>query len=266
MPLIWKRASFLIVVILLLCSCSYKEPGKSDTNSIFQTESNLILQKTSSHFRFYSAKQDSADISDLESALENKYEKILNDLNTQLFWKVDVYVYPNVKDFDDAINYPKAPLWIAGISDGHSIQMVSPHHHPEHDYQGMIKCAVHEFTHVATASINHDLDSIPRWLRDGLAYLEADQITSSDKNDVTLLVKRHNIPTLTELSDDTKFADIDGYQLAPTAVQFIIDKYGWNKLNEYIKSPDQMETIFNVTLQDFQSQWYDYLNTKYFNN
>lgn len=251
----------LLVVAFLFGLCSCEKSGGSNTSSVSSASNVLNLHKETQHFEFLYTKQDLTSLPDLENALESNYEKILKDLNTKLSFKVIVQIYPTLKDFDNAIKEANAPSWVAGKSDNRHILMVSPSHDPCHDYQGMIKCAVHEFTHVATDSLNDDLYSVPRWVREGLAYLEADQITDSDKSEVALIVRSGKIPTLDDLSDNNKFDDINGFQLAPTAVQFIIKKYGWDKLIAYIKSPLFMETIFNASPQDLQNQWYAYLKS-----
>ena len=47
-------------------------------------------------------------------------------MQTSFNSKIDVYIYPDLKTFHSAVNYPDAPDWVVGAASKNELKMVSP--------------------------------------------------------------------------------------------------------------------------------------------
>lgn len=61
------------------------------------------------------------------------------------------------------------------------------------------------------------------------------------------------------------FAELDGYALSYTIVEYMISEYGYDKLIDLIKSPYDFDEIFSITIEEFEKEWKEYLIKNYNN-
>lgn len=107
-----------------------------------------------------------------------------------------------------------------------------------HSYDTLIKVAVHEFTHFIMKSITSSGVTFPVWLHEGVATYEARQ--TELLNDMGKWVKRNSIPSLSTLESPGSLeglADNNLYPFSYTLVEYIINEYGIEKLNAFIRAP-----------------------------
>lgn len=159
-----------------------------------------------------------------------------------------------MKSFHQAIKAPGAPNWVVGGAWKNKLMIVSPNASGlPHNFDGMIKVAVHELTHIAVWSINPHTCRIPLWLNEGLALYEARQITDEE---LDYLRNAAEIPHLNDLQKGfLSFGEKNGYLYSFSIVQFIMNRYGFESLIALIKEPGKFQRIFGIDEKRFESEW-----------
>jgi hypothetical protein len=229
-----------------------------------QNNDSLNLAKESQHFHYYSTSGDIKVLDSLATTLENNYSRITNHLGIQLDKKINVKVFPNLKSFHLAINYPDAPDWVVGSSNGDELMMVSPLNPGSiHTYESLMQVIVHEFVHIAVSYARGDKGwtTLPRWLNEGYAQYEAGQINEHIRKIVESSVIAKDPPTWTQLASASamEFGNMNGYGLSVTIVEFLVLEYGIEKLVLLIKKPENLENIYGLSENTLEKQWIQYL-------
>lgn len=244
---------FFIIILILLSSCSKEKII-------------LSLNKETIHFKFYCTSQDINILDDLINRLENNYVKITSDFNVNLKDKISVFIYPDIKTYHKEIGKPKASNSLVGSVIGTAIKMVSPNNSGGvHDYELMMKIIVHEFTHsiinYVSGSVNKNNYHIPTWLNEGLAFYEAQQMNEEWKKPLKKMISKNKVPSIKDLNSN-HFSGSD-YIFSFTIAEFMIGKYGFKKIIEIIKNPQDIEKILGIDMDYFEKQWLVYLKKKY---
>jgi hypothetical protein len=251
-----KKSILIFLSILFLLS------GCNKNKEVTETIDKFELQFDTEHFKFNSKKQDKECLKDLSDALEDNYKRITSDLHINLNRKVDVYIYSDLDTYHKAINQPDAPKWAVGNADPSSgtIHMVNPLNGDGRPYSDFMKVIIHEFTHVVVINMNSNIYSIPLWLSEGIATYEAKQYSG---NEVKSISPKLGATPLKDLeSDYINFGNKSGYQISYSVVEYMIKNYGYDKVIDYIKYPDQVEKILGVSKEELQKNWLDYVNSK----
>jgi hypothetical protein len=218
-----------------------------------QNIDSLNFAKESQHFNFYSTNADVKMLDSLAITLENNYSRITNHLGIQIDKKINVKVFPNLKTFHLAINYPDAPDWVVGSSNGDELMMVSPLNPGSiHTYESLMQVTVHEFVHIAVSYARGDK---------GYAQYEAGQINEHIRKIVESSVIAKTPPTWTQLATASvmEFGNMNGYSLSVTIVEFLVVTYGIEKLVLLIKEPENFENIYGLSENTLEKQWIQYL-------
>lgn len=203
------------------------------------------------HFIFYNAKTDDS-IDKLANILEQNYVRIINQLQAEPMAKTKVTVFPNRIHFIYALGQ-FSNFWSLGVFGEDSLFILSPKNRPS-----MLNSSIHEFTHVILSHID---SKRPTWLEEGVA----NYIGNTDLNAQEVLpplVSAGKIPDFDEI-DGPAFVYRNGYPYSYTIVEFLIAKYGYEKLNDYIRHPDDYNRIFGVSKSELHSLWVDYLKKNY---
>lgn len=229
-----------------------------------QNTDSLNLHKESHHFAYYSTRADRAVLDSLEVILEANYSRITDRLGIQIGKKTKVKVYPDIKSFHAAINYPEAPDWVVGSCIDDELLMVSPLNPGSiHTYQSLMQVIVHEFVHIAVyyARLEKESSSLPLWLNEGYAQYEAGQINDVIRRSVKSSLKNNALPTWAQLETASamNFGQMNGYGLSVAIVEFLVVTYGIDKLVLLIKKPENIEIIYGVPKNILEKQWIDYL-------
>lgn len=254
-----------ILVILPACTNVKNSAAEVNKLQLEQSADTTELRKETEHFQFYCAESDAECLKDLAETLEGNYSRITSDLNADLGFKVKVYLYKDINTFHKAIGQIDAPDWVVGAAFGNDIQMVSPLRPGRiHNYDSLIKVVVHEFTHVVIKNISSPEVIIPQWLNEGVATYEAKQ--TDQLYGIGKLIRLDRIPSIETLESNSSYdamSDNKLYQFSYTLAEFIINKYGIEKLNNFIRSPSDYSGILGVDNNDFEQAWKDYLKVKY---
>lgn len=232
-----------------------------------QKENALNLVKETDNFIVYYTEFDERCIVKVLDDLEKNYHRITSNLNQKLDDKLVIEVYSDLKDLHLALGLSDAPNWIrGGLRDGEIIIASPMNPPPGSDFDNVLKTAVHEFVHIIVNKINKD---IPRWLNEGIACFEA-----KDNNDDWIRETVENglinnkVPTFKDLDtgdDFSTFFDRDGYQYSYTIIESIVEEFGYDKLRNLIKYPNEFKRIFMINEKQLQDKWIDYIKRNYLN-
>ena len=118
--------------------------------------------------------------------------------------------------------------------------------------------AEHEFVHAVSLCVDA---SNPRWLWESVATYVANEFI--EPNEINYL-KNSNYPTIAELNGDFNHGNFKIYDVGHLLSEFIIHKWGKEKYLELIKSSGDLQKVFNITDTDFETEWANFVNAKYF--
>tara|TARA_R110002012_G_scaffold298643_1_gene497214 strand:+ start:1183 stop:2295 length:1113 start_codon:yes stop_codon:yes gene_type:complete len=231
-----------------------------------ENTSSLTLEFTSENFNFYSEKQDIKVLEDLSNVLESNYLRLTKDMQTNFNSKIDVFIYPNIKSFHNAINQPDAPDWAVGAASKNELKMVTPLNPGSvHSYESLMKAIVHELTHTIVLNFRKQgLVGLPNWLNEGYAYYEANQLNEAQREVVHTQLLNKTIPSWNELekANNYQFGDMNGYPISATIIEFLEKSYGLVKLKQFIIEPENVEKIYEVTKEKLEDLWLKDLEQK----
>jgi hypothetical protein len=221
--------------------------------------SSLDLEYASENFNFYSKKQDLKVLESLSNVLESNYLRLTQDMQTSFSTKIDVFIYPDVRSFHNAINQPDAPDWAVGAASRNELKMVSPlNPGSAHSYESLMKAIVHELAHTIVLNFRKQgLVGLPNWLNEGYAYYEANQLNETQVALVHTQLVKKTIPSWDELekANNYQFGDMNGYPISATIIEFLVNSYGLDKLKQFIIEPKNIETIYDMSKEDLETAW-----------
>lgn len=251
----FKRKRILLIlsllIVILVVIVSFPEKRK---------------QIKTDHFTFkFSPGIDTSKIHELASSLENNYARIGDDLKTRPSNDIEVNLYAQRWRYVKATGNWSASGNIEGISKLHFVEQAWG----ETDSK---KVAIHEFAHTVTLKLLIDnetqpLDSkafdkkfatFPTWLWEAISVYEADQFIDPK----TLpFFSNGSYPNISELNNRSKGGKI--YKVGYTVIEYILNKYGQEKLIELVKNYGSLSKVFGITDDQFCKGWYDFIKTKY---
>ena len=258
-----KRLCIVICVLTLILFTSCETPSAFETEQT--TESNQIQQTTkttefeesenieqtteSEHFVIYYSEKDADLVDYIIDGLENNYERITSILQVELSEKSEIYVYYDFETFHKDVVKPN---WTTGVYyDGQIRILVWDEQGVPFDYEDMGKVAVHEFVHLAAASVNKNA---PAYLNEGLATFLAEQDEWA-KETAIFAIQNNHFPSVEQLYRMS--ADEGLYTYGYLYVKYIVYEYGYEYLLELYKRPPVYSS------DEFQENWINYLIDAY---
>lgn len=225
----------------------------------------LNLRKDTQHFIIYYSEIDNTCIDKVSDVLEKNYNRIAINLNQQLQEKLIIEIHPDINQLHIALGLINAPNWIRGGIGGGKIVIASPLNPPPgSEFDNVLNTAVHEFVHLIVNKINKDT---PRWLNEGIASYEAkDNNEKWIRKTINDGLVSNIIPTFKDLDtggDFEMFFKRNGYQYSYTIVESIIEEFGYDKLYNLIKSPNNFVDVFGITESQLQNKWMEYIKKNY---
>lgn len=233
----------------------------NNTNETYK----LNMRKETETFIIYCTERDKTCIEKVLQILEENYSRITDKFNQKLDEKLTIEIHSEHKELLKALGFPNAPEWVRGGIGVGKILIASPLNPPYgSDFDSVVKTAVHEFIHIIINKTNSD---IPRWLNEGIASYEAkDNNENWIKRTIVNGLQSNIIPTFKDLDtgeDFETFFNRDGYQYAYTIVELIVEEFGYDKLNNFIKSPNDYLSIFGLTEIQLQDKWKEFIRKTY---
>ena len=244
-----KNIPLALVLILLLVLSSSLVTFADKGEKYFQDMQNFT----------YTYYQEDEPIKEINNKLQNYYEKILEKYGVQINRPIEIVIYPDIDSFHQGAKIPvenRSPGIVGSAVSSNKIAFVSPlNPGPVHNYQSIMKIAVHELVHIMTNKLNRN---VPVWLKEGVSLYEARQ---QNKSYLNQLIKNDKIPSINKLEQN--FYSNYGYTVSGTIVEYIVHNHGYEKLIRLIKSPKNFKGIFGLTKDDFFSNWKGYLYQTY---
>ncbi|MFF2093032.1 peptidase MA family metallohydrolase [Paenibacillus sp. NPDC058174] len=246
----WSFTLFA-VLLLLLTAC-----GNSNDRKVH------LIQETE-HGLFYSPdSQETAGqaISVLAEAFEENYERISEMFQFQTSGKTVNYVYTDKPEFQSVMGRETEGTYDASDK---IIKVFTPSNLAEPIVQAYYTDQiVHEFVHAVIQQINPDIGQV-KWLDEGLAYYASKQLEQELQQKRTF----GSLPSLEQFAAPDYFdrAGGDAYFYSGMMVQYIIEVYGIETMNEVIRNPqqEQMERILGLSIPELYERWRtDLLNEK----
>ncbi|WP_169089104.1 RNA polymerase sigma factor [Paenibacillus sp. PL91] len=199
---------------------------------------------------------------DLFNKLKDNVERISLKYKHQPSRKIIIEIYPDLPTFHQAVGEENAPNWFMGTFEENYLKIVSPlNPGPEHTYQSILKSTLHLFTMWLITDIN---PLAPKWARQGIGGFESKGMSEEFiKNSTLDTIHNHVIPSFQELNNDTwDFETMKGFQFSYLIVEFIVDKYGLDALNNVIRNPNGFNEIFQCSESELHEQWVEYVRNK----
>jgi hypothetical protein len=239
-----KFTLILLFIIILLFSCS------KSTDPVYEINSE--------HFDFilYDA-LTFANIIKVSEELENNYNRILDDLQVSGMPKVTVKVWSDYNNFMEAmendigIRYTGATGYIFGMTEFRIY----------YNSQSPVT-AVHEFAHLVTMQINSSIANNPRWLWEAVALYENNEFVHPK----TLpYMDSGDYPTLDELNIDYNSSNHYIYNLGYVLLEYVVQTWGMDNVIGLIQNNGNVTKLLGITIQEFESGWYQFIADKYLN-
>jgi len=218
------------------------------------------------HFTFlFSSSIDPLNIIGLSKVLEGSYSKISSNLNTTPADNIEVNIYAQRWRYIKATGHWSASGNVEGISKLHFVE------------NGLLdteisKIAIHEFTHAVVLKLLTDLESqpmdsqsfdekfstFPIWLWEAICVYEAEQFYDPKTLEY---FNNGKYPEISELNIRSKGQKI--YTCGYTIIEYILNKYGRDKLIKLIESYGDLKNVIDVTEEQFSNDWYNFMHEKY---
>lgn len=227
----------------------------TDANQDSITDSTTITEPELFKFILYDDLSLS-DIIDVSEALKSNYNRIINDLQVTNMPQVTVRIWSNYDNFmevmgsDLGIRYQGASGYIFSEKD---LRIFYTNSAP--------LIAVHEFAHLVSMQINRYIPNNPRWLWEAVALYESRDFI--DPNTLTYMVSG-NYPTLEDLNTDYNSSNHNIYSVGYVLLEYIVQTWGMDAVIRLIEAYGHINYILGITIQDFESGWYRFIEEEYF--
>jgi hypothetical protein len=210
----------------------------------------------------------------IANTLESSYERVRTELGDPKHDKITVYIHPTQEAFN------KATGLVNSTANGTSRGPLEFHLKYENWYNTVLppdmgKVAVHEFTHCVQLNIlvqdallrteedeladfdnkfeENFLAEYPQWFWEAISDYEANMV-----NSISVIYGMRDKPTLSELNTSSQI-----YNVGYTIIEFLVSKWGKEKLPEFVKSYCDFEGVLNVTEKEFETEWHQFVEEKY---
>jgi hypothetical protein len=186
---------------------------------------------------------------ELHDAAVQGLQRVERDAGLSTDQPVDMYIYANTQDMQDAILYE--PSWTGGEAFPEFNIVIIGISPDEIDWGK--NAEVHELTHVLVGHLTFScLGDVPTWLNEGLAvYSEGqldpsaqDQLDAAIQND-TLLSVRSLSGSFSEIASKANLSYSESYSL----VKYLIDTYGREKMTLLLLALRDGATIDQALVQ-----------------
>lgn len=243
-----KKVTFLLFCILFVCT----QCKKADTETKVQETDQFV---------FYFNPQDLDAVDNIMEMLNVNCPVICSHLDFEFKEQVSVELYPNQDDYDKSLT-DSSVIGSPACSGNRTIKLVSPESPIRISgipYNERLLMAVHEYVHLLIDEINNQT---PVWLDEGLACYEGSRDFYKEISQIVLIeIPEIQFVDLENSYYDTPASDIYSF----TAVQYIAEVYGYEKLNQLIRNPSGFEDILSIRKDEFNMNWNAYIQKNYRN-
>ncbi|MCF7799859.1 ankyrin repeat domain-containing protein [Candidatus Babeliales bacterium] len=235
----------------------------------------LPFYKASEHFKLYCKSEEKEAAQKILEASDKNFKILSKKFEHVYSAKINLYVFPNIQEFRNSIELSHVPDWTVSASsvEINSLFIILPKNVNNYDsVENNFKSNINNLTYLFVYDAYEG--RMPWWFRTGVCGLLSNvedilllQSLAQDHSKILSfkalqdkeLVKSIFIGTLPLGS--LKIFDSCAYSI----VDFINNKWGWEKILELLKDFSSFEKILGVTQEEFREQWINYLDSKYTN-
>lgn len=175
---------------------------------------------------------------------------------------IDLYIYANTGDMQDAMLYE--PSWTGGRAySDYNIVVIGI---SENDLDWGRDAMVHELTHILVGHLTFScLGGVPTWLNEGLAMFSEGELDASSQGQLDDAIRNDTLLTLRSLS--AGFAELPdkvslSYSQSYSVVKFLIQSYGQEKMTSLLTllrdgTPidDTLQQVYGFNTEGLEDQW-----------
>jgi hypothetical protein len=249
------RKSILLIFIILFCT------------SILKSQSNKIFE-----FELYDGLRIE-DVSVMKEKLEYNVNRIMTDLglDTTKTETFKVHVWHVKESFLTAMEkklgtrYPNSSGYVFGYSEIAVLFIDNPQEMI--NATGLLYCftpeeiAEHEFAHCLSMHVNPSLPNNPRWFWETVAIYESNEFYNPNR---LSYLTAGEYPTINDLNSNFNNGDYRIYQVGYLIGEFIVSEWGKDKYIALIKNLGNVSYVLNISNQEFEEKWKNFVNQKYF--
>ncbi|MBO9702917.1 MAG: hypothetical protein J7604_22070 [Sporocytophaga sp.] len=244
--------SYILIVLLPFLAFSMMM-CKKDKEEHFAKALYFNKKSESDHFIFYY--DDGLDTSKAQliaEALEASYDSVINHLKPGSIPKIRIVIWSEKNQFEKDMG-GWAPGAAGYVYDKEEVRLLYT------GAPGMLRGAVHEFTHAVTLFISGSIANNPRWLWESVAQYECGEKTDLKKFS---FIVNGEYPSLDELSKEQGSMQRI-YPLGYCISEFIVNTWSYDGLRSLIVNNGNIKASFGIEQKDFEMQWHNFIEERY---
>ena len=200
----------------------------------------------------FAEEKDSDNAEVLAKKINDKRNKIVDALGYSEEQSIGVIIYSNRKVLHrKTIGFARVflPDWYIGKNTKDFVLITSPSNPgPQHNRESIEKAAIHEYVHAMTDRKNKMMGY---WLKEGFALYLAEQTPDMaavwNFSDITYKEYKTENPL--------EFANTGGYYLAYIYMQYLDNKFGWDKILGFLDPEKTFEDVLGIKEEEVFAQW-----------
>ncbi len=249
------------------------EDGSKGDYAIYvgrQLEAGEIMgwQRSTEWFRYVADPAEIRAIDQTAARVDSTFPLVADTLGVTYTDSIEVFLYPSKAAMHEAMRHMgrgDPEEWVTGASMGDTILMLSP---DAPDAPGTITDLISTLEHEAAHSLISSYESpVPIWMHEGLAqtatapggllddcFPHCQGIDYSWQKFVIGDTGKPDLETMFPVSPE------QGYAFSLTIPPFVVDRYGWNALRQFLRTPWDYSIFGLKDSHAFERAWYAYLD------
>jgi hypothetical protein len=192
----------------------------------------------------------------VEVKITDNVERICNDMGVQQPSNYTIRIWGSNTSY---LAYQKS-LWGTSFP-GSTGYVMGPREMGLLNVTGLAENAEHEFAHSMSLIVNSSISNNPRWFWETVAIYESGEFR--DPTTISYLIN-DNFPTIQQLDNGFNTGSRQIYEVGYLIGEFIVEKWGSDKLVEMIKKNGNTQSVFGLSQVEFGTQWAEFVKEKYF--
>jgi len=277
------RLFFLIFIIPFLLSSNLVSAQYFGKNKVTRQQYDWQIHRTD-HFDIYYYEGATRLVSIMASLAEEAYEQHSEDLQHQLSNRTPLILYQSHTDFRDTnIILDELSEGVGGFAEIFKRRVVIPFTGSLRDFREVI---FHELVHIFQYDIIYQkpfariysgefLYSAPLWFIEGTADYLANDVDATGQMVLRDACVNSQLPSLIDLENFYILGPqvYLGYKIGQSAIGYLVDNYGREKLGELMHELRQsrtkdlnqsMKTVLGISLETFDEKWQRAIKKQYF--
>jgi len=216
------------------------------------------LHLSTHNFAFF-GDNDMDFINQLGLTIESDYQSLSERFHFAFKDKQSIYIHSSQSRLFSALGLHSAPAWVRVGLVWDIMHLAPKECFTDRDPNKLLH---HILANLVISNINR---MIPYWLIEGVSAYESKWVTKEVIQKIIL--ENKTIIDELEFQDFSQnyrvFRESNGQELACTFIEFIVDKFGYDLLNDFIRNPNEIKRIFNMNSQNLLDLWKTHLYKEY---